>query len=67
MLGRYPNGEGYVIDVQRFHDALELSFSDYLAELCEPTSGPLRDNLWEKMEQICNVRNQRGLVFAENG
>lgn len=65
MLGRYPNGEGYVIDVQRFHSALEQSFDDYLSELCDPESDGLRNNLWLKMEQICNVRNQRGLVFND--
>jgi hypothetical protein len=65
MLTRHPEGGGYVIDVQKFHDAVELSFTDYLKELTEIKSNLLRYNLWMKMGGICNVRNRRGISFAE--
>ena len=65
MLRHHPAGARYVIDVQRFHSALELSFTDYLDELRRPEADELRKKLSEKMTEICNVRNQRGVVFAD--
>lgn len=38
--------------------------NDYLRDLCRPTSNELRANLWTKMDHICDVRNERGAVYA---
>jgi hypothetical protein len=64
LLRSSPDGQGYVIDVRRFHKAVRASMNDYLRELRHPTSNELRANLWTKMEHICSVRTQRGAVYA---
>lgn len=64
MLQPSPDGRGYVIDVEVFHKALRDSMNDYLRELCEPVNKELRNNLWTKMDQICNVRRKRGAVYV---
>lgn len=68
MLRPAPSGDGYVIDVELFHRAVRASMNDYLRALRHPASDELRAHLWVKMDQICNVRRQRGAVYAiENG
>jgi hypothetical protein len=54
--------DGYIIDVDRFHAALKDSLEDYLTELLKPESKELRDNLWKKMDHICNERMTRGAM-----
>jgi hypothetical protein len=66
--------EGYIIDVEKFHVAVQKSFNDYLKHICEPDNhisepdnSELRSNLWVKMNYICNVRaNRGGLYEAED-
>jgi hypothetical protein len=64
MLQTSPDAQGYVIDVRIFHNAVRCSMNDYLRDLRLPTSNELRANLWTKMDYICNVRSQRGAVYA---
>ncbi len=52
----------YLIDVERFHTAVQGSLDDYLADLCQPASTDLRDKLWTKMDHICNIRECRGAM-----
>jgi hypothetical protein len=56
-------GEGYIIDVEKFHAALRASFDDYLKAITELGNDPLRSNLWKKMNHICNVRAARGALY----
>ncbi|MBN8645283.1 MAG: hypothetical protein J0L61_08615 [Planctomycetes bacterium] len=55
-------GDGYLIDVERFHTAIKGSLRDYFADLCNPARTDLRDNLWTKMDHICSVRAARGAM-----
>jgi hypothetical protein len=67
MLCEIQNADGncgYVIDVMRFHGALEQSFDDYLSELIDPEKPELRSNLWKKMNHICGIRRQRVGLFS---
>ena len=64
LLQRITEDEGYILDVVLFHCAVEESFSDYVAVLTRPSETELRANLWLKMNQICNVRAQRGALLA---
>lgn len=57
-------GVGYIVDVERFHEAVRGAFSDYLKELVNPDHGGLRENLWRKMDHICGVRQQRAGFFG---
>ncbi len=66
LLKPFLHGDGYVIDVRRFHKCVRQSFTDYLDELRRVQSVELRQNLWGKMNQICSVREQRGAVDAKN-
>ena len=54
--------DGYIIDVERFHTAIQDSLDDYLTLLCKPESTDLRDKLWTKMNHICNERMSRGAM-----
>jgi len=65
LLSALPNKEGYIIDVQLFHRRLQLSRDDYLSDIQAHANKKLRDNLWKKMDHICNVRQQRGAIEAE--
>lgn len=65
LLVPFPQGDGYIIDVRIFHKRVRLSLNDYLVELRVPANEDLRQNLWRKMNHICNVREQRGAVDAE--
>lgn len=65
LLQEFPHGDGYIVDIKRFHEALKNSFKDYLLALQAPDSSKLRTNLWVKMNSICNVRDQRGAFFGE--
>jgi hypothetical protein len=65
LLRPFPDGDGYIIDVRRFHKCVRQSLSDYLDELQWAQSVELRENLWDKMNQICSVREQRGAVDAK--
>ena len=56
------DADGYIIDVEQFHAAVQGSLDDYLAELCKPSSTDLRDKLWTKMDHICNIRESRGAM-----
>ena len=63
MLDAIGLEEGYIIDVQRFHAAVRLSFEDYCDELVNPSQSELRVNLWKKMDEICRFRKHRGLTI----
>jgi hypothetical protein len=63
LLQKVVAGEGYIIDVERFHVALQASFDDYLKLVAQPASEALRSNLWTKMNQICSVRTARGALY----
>lgn len=63
LLHTVPEGQGYIVDVERFHAALKGSLDDYLNLLSKPTESLLRSNLWKKMDQICNVRTARGALY----
>lgn len=63
LLQGIASGEGYIIDVEKFHKALQGAFSDYLKAITEPGSSLLRSNLWKKMNQICSVRTARGALY----
>lgn len=67
MLHSLPGGNGYIIDVRLFHQAVRSSFGDYLREIVRPENEKLRDNLWTKMNHICSVRTARGAVYAVDG
>ena len=56
--------DGYIIDVERFHEAVKNSLEEYLGDICKPEKGDVRANLWEKMNHICNVRIARGALLA---
>lgn len=64
MLGKSIQGQGYVIDVRLFHQAVRASFSDYLRDVKRPANKTLRENMWKKMNHICSVRHDRGVEFA---
>lgn len=64
VLRSSPDGQGYVIDVRIFHNAVRGSMNDYLRDLLQPTSNELRANLWTKMNHICDVRSERGAFYA---
>jgi hypothetical protein len=63
LLQEIAGGEGYIIDVERFHAALRASFDEYLKAITETTNAPLRSNLWKKMNHICSVRTARGALY----
>lgn len=63
MLQKAIDGRGYIIDVKRFHAAIQDSLNDYVALVPMPQSLLLRENLWKKMDQICSVREARGALY----
>jgi hypothetical protein len=63
LLQKVADGQGYIIDVERFHAGLQGSLNDYLGLISEPSSLLLRSNLWKKMNQICSVRTARGALY----
>ncbi len=67
LLQKVADGEGYIIDVERFHAGLQGSLNDYLTLISEPASSELRSNLWTKMDQICSVRTARGALYEAEG
>jgi hypothetical protein len=67
LLQKVADGQGYIVDVERFHAGLQDSLNDYLKFISEPTSLLLRSNLWKKMNQICNVRTARGALYEAEG
>lgn len=62
-LLKIEGGQVYIIDVEKFHAALQSSFDDYLKAITEPDNAPLRSNLWKKMDHICSVRTARGALY----
>ena len=64
MLRKVAGGQGYIIDVQRFHVAVRQSLEDYCRAIADAAQETLRANLWGKMEQICDIRTRRGLLYA---
>jgi hypothetical protein len=64
VLSRPRGGNGYVIDVRLFHQAVRASLNDYLRQIVRPENEALRRNLWSKMDYICSVRTQRGAEYA---
>jgi hypothetical protein len=58
-----PHGQGYILDVERFHAGLQGSLNDYLTSISEPANSELRSKLWKKMDHICSVRTARGAVY----
>jgi len=67
LLQKVADGQGYIVDVERFHAGLQGSLNDYLKLISEPTSSLLRSNLWKKMNQICSVRTARGALYEAEG
>jgi len=47
LLQKLADGQGYIVDVERFHAGLQDSLNDYL----------------KKMNQICSVRTARGAFY----
>lgn len=66
-LFKTVGGDGYIIDVERFHTAVKSSLRDYFALLCKPAGTDLREKLWTKMDHICNVRASRGAMEMLDG
>ena len=64
LLQYVAHGKGYIIDVERFHCAVRASLNDYLGLILRESSTGLRSNLWGKMDHICNVREQRGVLYG---
>jgi hypothetical protein len=62
LLERVAPG-GYIIDVELFHAAVRDSLEDYLTDICRPDRADVRENLWTKMNAICNVRAARGALY----
>jgi hypothetical protein len=67
LLQKVATGQGYIVDVERFHAGLQGSLNDYLELIAEPTSSVVRSNLWKKMHQICSVRMARGALYEAEG
>jgi hypothetical protein len=67
LLQRVVHGEGYILDVERFHAAVQGSLNDYVRLISEPANSLLRSNLWAKMDQICSVRKARGALYEPEG
>jgi hypothetical protein len=63
LLQDVEGGQGYIIDVKRFHAGVEGSLNDYLELISQPASSSVRSNLWKKMDQICSVREARGALY----
>jgi hypothetical protein len=63
LLQKVADGQGYIVDVERFHVELQGSLNDYLGLISEPDSSLVRSNLWKKMNQICAVRTARGALY----
>lgn len=57
--------EEYIIDVELFHAAVKSSLDDYLADILKPECADLRDNLWTKMDHICEIRESRGAMEVD--
>ena len=67
LLQKVADGQGYIVDVERFHAGLKGSLNDYLTLISEPTNSSLRSNLWKKMNQLCSVRTARGALYEAEG
>ena len=67
LLQKVAHGQGYIVDVERFHAGLEGSLNDYLKLISEPANSILRSNLWNKMNQIYSVRTARGALYETEG
>jgi hypothetical protein len=67
LLQKVADGQGYIVDVERFHPGLQDTLNDYLKLISEPTSSLLRSNLWTKMNHICSVRTARGALYEAEG
>jgi hypothetical protein len=63
LLQKVGGGQGYIVDVERFHAGVQASLNDYVKLIIEPASVPLRSKLWTKMDQICSVRTARGALY----
>ena len=63
LLQKTSGGDGYIIDVKRFHVAVRASLTDYLNLILEPQNSSLRSKLWDKMNHICRVREARGVLY----
>ena len=63
LLQKVGGGQGYIVDVGRFHAGVDGSLNDYLTLIIEPASTALRVNLWTKMNHICSVRTARGALY----
>ena len=64
LLQKVAGGQGYIIDVKRFHAAVRGSLNDYLELIPDPSNLLLRRNLWVKMNHICSVRTARGALYG---
>jgi hypothetical protein len=67
LLQKVTDGQGYIVDVERFHAGLQGSLNDYLKLISEPANSSIRSNLWKKMNQICSVRTARGALYEAGG
>ncbi len=56
------DGDGYVIDVVKFHEALKVSLERYFTDIKVKENKQLRGRLWNKMGFICSTRRTRGAM-----
>ncbi len=63
MLQPVSSGNGYIIDVERFHETVRLSLQDYYEDIVDPLRDNVRRNLWKKMRHISRIREVRGLLY----
>jgi hypothetical protein len=63
LLQEVAGGQGYIVDVARFHARVRAALNDYLKLIIQPASGPVRARLWTKMDHICSVRTARGALY----
>ena len=63
MLRKLTEANGYIIDVERFHRAVQQTLQEYYVEIVDPSQKTLRANLWQKMDHISRIRTARGLLY----
>jgi hypothetical protein len=63
LLQMEASGQGYIIDVERFHASMVGSLDDYVEQIAKAPNSLLRASLWTKMDHISNVREARGALY----
>jgi hypothetical protein len=67
MLQTLTSSKGYIIDVPRFHAAVQESLQDYYLDITDPSEEDLRSKLWKKMDHLSRIRTARGLLYEAEG